>query len=184
MEIVISILLLLVMLFLIALAFVAMSLGALRVPYVTTSTKALESIVNALNIEPSSIVYDLGSGDGKVLFACLKRYPEAQYVGIEGHFFPHFLARRKLKKIGNDSHIKFILGNFFKQDLSNATHIFMYLLIPLIDKLLPKLERELKPGTKLVSCDFPFTNKQPKEILDILGTEERGRCKKLYIYEF
>jgi hypothetical protein len=175
-----------------ALAMLGISLSLLDVPFVSVSSEALDTIIKALDLNSQSILYDLGSGDGKVLFACFNFYTmkaKPRYVGIEYHFFPHILATMKLRRleragISGTENIQLINSSFFKQDLSNATHVFVYLFPSMLDKLLPKLEKELKRGTRLISCDFTFSKKQPIEIIDIPGAEIRKRCKKLYVYKF
>jgi hypothetical protein len=73
-------------------------------------------------------------------------------------------------------------GDFMKQNLSAADRVFTYLYPGLMDELLPKLEKELHPGTRLVSCDFPFSKKKAKEVIDLERPKLTGQ--KLYIYEF
>jgi precorrin-6B methylase 2 len=195
MIILLVIIIIVVCLALIALAFLGMSLSLLSVPFVPVSNEALDSIIQALKLNEKSILYDLGSGNGKVLFACFKSEPKADYVGIEYHFFPHLIAKRNMKKLTRwfeslnmvevpKQHIQLIHGSFFNKDVSQATHVFVYSFSSMLDKLLPKLEKELKKGTRLVSCDFTFSKKQPIEVVEIPGANKRKRCKKLFVYEF
>ncbi len=185
MTLVFIILFVLLSIALLSLAILGMSLSLLSVPYVPVSSESLEAIIKALNLNTDSTLYDLGSGDGKVLFACFNDQPRARFIGIEYHFFPHLLALRKRNKLSVDKQtMHFIHGSFFDQNISNATHIFTYLIVSMMDKVLPKLEKELKPGTRLVSIDFPFTQRKAIEIIDIPDAEKRSRCKKIYIYEF
>jgi hypothetical protein len=174
----------LLILVLLAIFFIALNLCLMSVPFVPVATAALPSLIDALRLSSASILYDLGSGDGKVLIAAYERYPEARYIGIEKHFVPYSLARWKLRNFHNPSHIELIHGSFFDHDLSSATHVFVYLLLRMLDKLLPKFEKELKKGTRLVSCDFQFSRKQPSEMIDIPGAEKRSLSKKIYVYEF
>ena len=119
-----------------------------RVPFVATSHAVLKSIEKALEIKDDSIVYDLGCGDARILLYLSKFNPKAKYIGIENNPFPLLLARfgsfLNNKKTGNK--VEIINGNFFKQNLSKATHIFTYLSPSLMDDLLPKFDSELKPG--------------------------------------
>jgi hypothetical protein len=197
MALIIIFLFILISIVLIAFSVFAMSLSILSVPFVPIRDEAIEPIIKALKLNSQSLLYDLGSGDGKVIFAAYKAQPQAQYVGIEYHFFPHWLAKRKLSKIisqtkintvidnlENSTNIELIHNSFFNEDISQATHVFVYLFSSMLDKLLPKLENDLRKGTRLVSCDFTFSKKEPIEVIDIPGGENRKRCKKLYIYEF
>ena len=88
--------------------------------------------------------------------------------------------RRGNKK---ETSISVLDKNFHTHDLSNATHVFTYLYPQVMDGLLTKLERELAPGTRLVSATFPFTLKRPTAEIKL----KRGKYQlvhTLYIYEF
>lgn len=149
-------------------------------PFISVSKKILDKISETLALAPDDVLYDLGSGDGRILEVCFHHQPQANYFGVEKEFFPHFLAKFKLRK---NKQIKLLRKNFFEIDLSSATHIFTYLFPKLMDELLPKLEKELKPGTKLISCDFIFTNKKPYKIID-LGRSKYSLTNRLIIYIF
>ncbi len=156
-----------------------------KVPFVTVPNKTLSDIEKTLNIDENSIVYDLGCGDGRVLFYLHKHNPKAKFIGIENSPFPFLIAsisnwwHKKIYKSG----ITLIKKDFFDVDLSNATHIFTYLYPNIMDDLLPKLDQELKSNTKLVSMSFHFTTKREKEIFDLKRSKWQ-LARKIYIYEF
>jgi len=152
------------------------------VPFIPTPTHALGSVLDELSPKRGSVVYDLGCGNGKVLFACARRFPDISAVGIEHDFFPYAIARIRKFFYNKNSRIQFIWGNFMKTDLLSATHIFLYLYPSVLDKLLPKLERELLPGTKIVSCDYEFKNKMASRVVEIKTHNRLGR--RLFVYEF
>ena len=152
-------------------------------PYIEIPKEILSHIVQALELHDDSHAFDLGCGDGRVLLACHDQKPRATYVGIDNALLPVLTSKWKIGRIKPAPNIKVIRENFFNSNLSEATHVFIYLFPALINKLLPKLERELRPGTRLVSCDYQFTNKKPIEIIDLKrGKGQLG--KFLYIYEF
>jgi len=156
-----------------------------RVPFVTASNSVLKDIEKALEIKDNSVVYDLGCGDGRVLMYLSRSYPEVRYIGIENSIFPLLLARAESflskKKTGNK--VEIVDNDFFKQDLSNATHIFTYLYPNIMDELLPKFEKEFKPGTRLVSLSFKFASKNPISEID-LGRSKYKLGRKIYVYQF
>jgi SAM-dependent methyltransferase len=156
-----------------------------KAPFVTSSSAILKDIGKALDIKDDSIVYDLGCGDGRVLFYLSKFNNKAKYVGIENGIFPFLLSKvgnyYNKRKTNND--VEILRRNFFKQDLSNATHIFTYLYPNVMDDLLLKFDKELKPGTKLVSLSFKFTNKRPVEEID-LNRSKYKLGRKIYVYQF
>ena len=156
-----------------------------KVPFVGVPSKVLKDIEKALNINDDSVVYDLGCGDGKVLFYLYKNHSKAKYIGIENNLFPTILAKTRnwfhFRK--NKSNIKIIKKDFFEVDLSNATHIFTYLYPNLMDDLLPKLDKDLRKGTRLISASFHFTSKRELSEINL----KRGKyqlAKKIYVYEF
>jgi SAM-dependent methyltransferase len=156
-----------------------------KVPFVTASSAVFKDIKKAFDIKDNSVVYDLGCGDGRVLFYLSDFNPNARYIGIENSTFPLLLAKLdsflKFKKKGIK--VEIINNDFFKQNISDATHIFTYLYPGIMDELLPKFEKELKPGTRLVSLSFKFTSKQPIEEID-LGRSKYKLGRKLYVYQF
>jgi cyclopropane fatty-acyl-phospholipid synthase-like methyltransferase len=156
-----------------------------KVPFIPVSTNVLKDIENMLSLKEDSVLYDLGCGDGKVLFHMAKSQPNAKYIGIENNLFAVILARAKAWWFKKDRkvNIEILNEDFFKHDISNATHIFLYLYPQVMDELLSKFESELKPGTKLVSASFRFTLKQPEAEID-LNRSKYKLARKLYVYQF
>lgn len=156
-----------------------------RVPFVMASRGVMEDVCKALQIKDDSVVYDLGCGDGRILFYLSSQNKKAKYIGIENNILAVMLA--KLGSILNqkktNNKVKIINGNFFKHDLSEASHIFVYLYPNMMDDLLLKFDRELKKGTRLVSLSFQFTNKRPIAEID-LNRSKYKLGRKLYIYNF
>jgi len=152
-------------------------------PYVPVSGKAIPEIIKALDIKKDSVVYDLGCGDGRVLFAAHKFQPKAVYVGLEKNlaiFLCAWIRARRLKK--SDS-VKIFKKDFFSKDISEATHVFTYLMPKMMKNLAPKFQKELAPGTRLVSCDFPISRKEPSQIIE-LRKDGYSPFYKLFVYDF
>jgi len=151
-------------------------------PFVPSPQNTAHLLAQHLSIPTGSVVYDLGCGDGRLLRALHTLYPNSTYIGIEHELTPYFLFKFYNRRIiGKNFSIS--RGNFFKKDISDATHILTYLFPHVMDALLPKLERELQAGTKLISIDFPFTHKKPDQIIE-LSNVPHTRGKRLYVYEF
>ncbi|MDD2785810.1 MAG: hypothetical protein PHS79_02845 [Patescibacteria group bacterium] len=157
------------------------SLILTRAPFIPMPTDVLPNIVKAMDVQSGEMVYDLGCGDGKVLLACQVQASNAKFIGVERSWLPYFIAKYKSRK--SASNIELIRKSFFKVDLSKADKIFVYLFPALMNDLLPKLQKELKPGAKVVSCDFTFTKKEPKEVIG-LKRDPKLLGQKLFIYEF
>ncbi|MFA6447704.1 MAG: methyltransferase domain-containing protein [Patescibacteria group bacterium] len=181
-EVAVYIVLLLILL--VVLVFVLMwewSLLFTHAPFIPIPKEVVPSIFDALELRPDSVVYDLGCGEGRVLLGCWEKMQQAKYVGIEKSRFAYWLACINGRR--QKASVQFKKKNFFRTDLSDATHVFTYLFPGLMDMLLPKLQKDLKPGTKLVSCDFRFKNKEPIQVIDLKrAPKELGQ--KLYVYEF
>jgi len=156
-----------------------------RVPFFLIPNSILKDIEKILELRNDSVLYNLGCGDGGTLFYLSKNNPKAKYIGIEGNTFPYFLLRMKLlySKKFSKSKLEIINKNFSNCDLSEATHVLMYLYPNIMDDLLPKLENELKQGTRLVSVSFKFTGKKPIFEID-LNRSKYKLARKIYVYEF
>ncbi|TSC51988.1 MAG: putative methyltransferase [Parcubacteria group bacterium LiPW_39] len=154
-----------------------------KVPFVPFPKALLSEVAKVLELNENSKLYDLGCGDGRVLIECHKSQPGARYVGIEKDIIPIVCAKIKLSKIKKPHTISILRKNFFKQNISDATHIFVYLSPGMMDALLPKLEKELVPGTRLVTCDFAFSQKEPARIINF-DRSAKSRGKRLLVYEF
>jgi SAM-dependent methyltransferase len=179
--------LVLIILLVTIISFILWSIGNFtnRVPFVTCSLSVLENIKDAFSIKDDSVVYDLGCGDGRVLFHLSHFNKNAKYIGIENSSFPFLLSKigAFLNKKKHNVNIEILKKDFFKQDLTNATNIFVYLYPTIMDELLPKFEKELKPGTELVSLSFKFKDKKPIREID-LNRNKYKLGRKLFVYQF
>jgi len=154
-----------------------------RAPFISIPAAVLPFVVDALELQEGGTVFDLGCGDARVLMACAEKQPKASYIGIDRATVAIWFAKFRLWRAKSKLPIKLIKRNFFKCDMTQATHVFTYLFPGLMDSLLPYLEKNLKPGTRLVSCDFIFTKKEPIRVID-LNRPIRSLGRKLYVYQF
>ncbi|MEK7664526.1 MAG: hypothetical protein AAB361_00105 [Patescibacteria group bacterium] len=154
-----------------------------QAPFVPASQKAIGRVIKEIDLKENSIVFDLGCGDSRVLIECYKKQPKARYIGIEKGFLPFIIANFKVWKAGAKKSIKIKRCDFFKENLSSATHIYTYLYPEVMNKLLPKLEKELRPGAVLASLSFVFPQKSYEKKIDILPAK-RDVIKSMFIYRF
>jgi SAM-dependent methyltransferase len=155
-----------------------------KVPFITIPTALLPAIKDALMIKEGSTIYDLGCGDGRILFYLSGIIPKATYIGIENNPFPLLLVKlRSWWERKKGYNITIHNQDFFARDLTDATHIFMYLYPNVMDDLLPKFDKELKKGTRVVSASFKFTQKRPIQEIDLRRSKYK-RVRMLYVYEF
>lgn len=127
-------------------------------PYVPTKWEKVRKGLKLVNIKKGQIFYELGSGDGRVVLEAARQGAIA--TGIEQSWIRIFMSRyQALRQNIPNSH--FIHGDIFKNDLSRADIIFIYLLHKGIDKLEPKLKKELKKNTLIITQTYHFKNWKP-----------------------
>jgi SAM-dependent methyltransferase len=133
--------------------------------FVPTPPDVVLAMLSAAQVGASDVVYDLGSGDGRIVIAAARR--GARGVGID--LDPGLVAQasRNAEKAGVGNRVRFIEGDIFKMDLSEATVVTMYLLSSINERLRPKLLRELKPGSRIVSHRFRMGDWAPERELKI-----------------
>lgn len=134
----------------------------LDVPFVPTPQPVVDRMLSLADVKKSDILYDLGSGDGRIVITAAKRYG-AQGIGIDLDPARIEEARNNARKAGVDQQVKFIAGDLFKADLSNATVVTLYLLDSVNRDLRPQLWQQLKVGTRVVSHAFDMGKEWPPE---------------------
>lgn len=120
------------------------------VPWAKIPRESLEQIFKEINLPPGSLIYDLGAGDGRVVFMAEQMGYRA--VGYELSLYPYLKAQ--LRKYFFHSSAVFKRQDFFQQDLSRADAVFIFLVGKVMDRVCRKLEHELKSGTMVVSYGF------------------------------
>jgi ubiquinone/menaquinone biosynthesis C-methylase UbiE len=125
----------------------------LDVPYVPTREQVVEEMLRMADVKPSDVVYDLGCGDGRIVVMAAAKFG-ARGVGVDIDPKRIEEARANAAKAGVSDRAEFRLGDLFKADIGAATVVTLYLLPEINVRLKPKLLRELKPGTRVVSHDF------------------------------
>jgi 2-polyprenyl-3-methyl-5-hydroxy-6-metoxy-1,4-benzoquinol methylase len=135
--------------------------------FVPTPTEVVDAMLAVAKVGPSDVLYDLGSGDGRIPITAAKRFG-TRGVGVD--IDPQRIkeANESAKEAGVANKVTFIQGDLFEQDLSHATVISLYLLPALNMKLRPTLLK-LKPGTRIVSHAFDMGDWTPQQTLNIGG---------------
>lgn len=121
-----------------------------------SSKRMIDVVIEFADIKKDDVLYDLGSGDGRILVEAAKK--GIKVVGIEQNRLLNWIAKKKIRKLKN---VKIIQGNIFNQDLSKATIIVAYLSIKITHELQKKIEGELKKGTKIILIDHTFIGWKP-----------------------
>ena len=132
------------------------------VVYVPTPQAVVDAMLEAGRRQASDVVYDLGSGDGRIVITAAKKYG-ARGVGIEIDPALVKKATENAAAAGVADRVRFVTQNLFTADISEATVVTLYLLQSINERLRPKLVRELKPGTRIVSHVFNMGPEWPPE---------------------
>ncbi|HYD58445.1 MAG TPA: methyltransferase domain-containing protein [Burkholderiales bacterium] len=135
-------------------------------PYVPSPTSVVSDMLKIAEVGPADFVIDLGSGDGRIVLTAAKVFG-ARGFGVE--------IKDELVKKSNEAaaqqgiadRVKFIKQDLFKTDVSQATVLTMYLLPDTVNLLKDKFLAELRPGTRVISHDYPLTGWIPEKYVQM-----------------
>jgi hypothetical protein len=135
------------------------------VPYVPTHEKVVAEMLKVANVKKADVLYDLGSGDGRIVITAAKKFG-TRGTGIE--LVPALVreARENAEKAGVSQLAKFVEGDIFEADISDATVVTLYLLPAVNMKLRPKL-LDLRPGTRIVSHNYDMEDWKPEKTIKL-----------------
>jgi SAM-dependent methyltransferase len=139
------------------------------VKFVASPQTVVDAMLDMARVTPADVVYDLGSGDGRIPITAAQKYG-AHAVGIEIDPTLVHEANSRLAKSGVADRVRFINQDLFEADISAASVVAVYLLPRVLDRLAPKLRQELRPGTRIVSNQYHFGDGwPPDEERDVYG---------------
>lgn len=137
--------------------------------YVPTSDTVVDAMLKLAKVNANDVVYDLGSGDGRIVIAAAKKYG-ARGVGIDIDPERISESNENATEAGVTDKVEFIEADLFGSDFSEATVVTLYLLSRLNERLKPMLMEQLQPGTRIVSHAFDMGDWEPDETRVIDGT--------------
>lgn len=140
-------------------------------PFVPTPWLILDEMLKLAEIRSDDTVYDLGSGDGRLVIAAAERHG-ARGVGVERHRDLVLHSRTQAERRGVADRVAFVEGDVLQADMRGATVVLMYLLPRLVVQLVPKLRTELPVGARIVSHDYPLEPWKPDKTL-LFEVEEK-----------
>lgn len=141
-------------------------------PWWKTNQEAGKVVIKLAAITSKDTIYELGSGDCEFLLLAAKQ-THAKCVGIEIDPLRHVIAKTRVKLSGLDSKITLKRKNFYDEDVSPATVVYVYLLPRVVKKLTPKFKKELKKGTRIISYRYTIPD---------LKLIKEDKKHKLYLY--
>jgi ubiquinone/menaquinone biosynthesis C-methylase UbiE len=139
----------------------------------------VEKMLEDAHLKPGETLYDLGSGDGRIVITAARKF-RAKAVGVELSAELCKMATARIKALGLEDRVKIIHANLLKVDLRPADVVTIYLLTASNELLKPNLERDLKPGARVVSHDFEIRGWKPTAVEKV---EAEGRPRTIYVYE-
>jgi Methylase of polypeptide chain release factors len=144
----------------------------LDVPYVPTHEMVVDEMLKMAEVKSGDVLYDLGSGDGRIPITAAKRFG-TRGVGIDLNPVRIKEANENAEKAGVTDKVRFIQGDIFKEDFSEATVLTLYLLPDVNMRLRPQI-LQMKPGTRVVSHNYDMGDWEPEKFKKVTtpdGTE-------------
>lgn len=139
--------------------------------YIPTDWEVVEAMLTLAKVSSDDVLYDLGSGDGRIAIAAARRFG-TRSVGIDIDPERIWEANEQAQRVGVSEYVEFRLQDLFECDFSDATVVSLYLLPHLNLRLRPELFRQLKPGKRVLSHDFDMGDWKPEQVIHIQTPEE------------
>jgi protein-L-isoaspartate O-methyltransferase len=155
-------------------------------PFAATPAAVVDEMLKLAGVGPSDYVIDLGSGDGRLVIAAVKKFGARGGFGVDIDESLVDYANRKAAEDGVADRVKFHVRDLFDTDVRQATVVTIYLLPIAMDRLERKLASELAPGTRVVSHDFPLRGWRAERVVALDVPEKNDytgrRSTALYFY--
>jgi SAM-dependent methyltransferase len=150
-------------------------------PYVQTTTPVVEKMLELAALKPGDVLYDIGCGDGRIVITAAKKYG-IRAVGID--ILPRLVeaSRANARREGVGKLTRFICADATKADLSEATVVMLYLLPESNDLLRPILERDLRPGARVVSHGYVISGWEDRLTGKAMVVDDKGEEHSVFAY--
>jgi len=149
-------------------------------PYYPTPQAVVDKMLQLGGLKAGEKMFDLGSGDGRIVIMAAQKY-KADATGVELGDSLYRQSMDRIKTLGLASTARIIHGDLLKQDYSSADLLTVYLLPVGNELVTPILEKQLKPGARIVAHDFEFAAWKPVQSVTI-DDDGEGRSHRLYLY--
>jgi uncharacterized protein (TIGR03000 family) len=148
--------------------------------YLPTPQGAVDRMLELAELKKDDVVYDLGCGDGRIVVTAAKKY-EVKATGFD--IDPERVkdSLENVKKNGVENLVTIKEADIFELDLRDASVVTLYLLPDLNEKLMPQLAK-LRPGSRILSHDFPMDGAKPKKVERVKVKNDRGEESEHTIY--
>ncbi|MGV0025629.1 class I SAM-dependent methyltransferase [Phormidesmis priestleyi] len=149
------------------------------VPYVPTPEVVVMEMLKVGNVTANDVVYDLGSGDGRLVITAVQKFGAKRGVGVEINPGLVNKSNENARQAGVSDRVQFLQQDLFKTDFKEASVVTLYLLPKINLELRPKLLSELKPGTRVVSHAFGMGDWRPDRTVLV---QDGGRPRMIYLW--
>jgi precorrin-6B methylase 2 len=139
------------------------------VPYVPTPQAVVDRMLQIANVTDDDVVYDLGSGDGRIPITAVRQYNVQRAVGVDINPERISEANQNAQSANVTDRVEFREQDLFETDLREATVVTLYLLPEVNLRLRPKLLSELRPGSRIVSHAFDMGDWEPERVEEVGG---------------
>ena len=150
------------------------------VPYVPTPSEVVKKMLDMAKVGPNDVVYDLGSGDGRIVIMAAEKYG-AKAVGVELDEGRFKQSSARLLELGLEKRAKIVRGNLFETDVRPASVVTLYLLPDVNQRLRPRLEEELRPGTRVVSHNYSMDTWKAEQEETVTSADGGSHTVFLYV---
>ena len=147
--------------------------------FVPTPMDVVKRVLELAAVKKSDVVYDLGSGDGRIVIAAAKAFG-CRAVGVELDEDLVKASRAQAKEAGVEKQVSFRHADLFEADFADADVVALYLLPEMNKRLIPKLDR-LRPGARVVAHYFPIPGVTPAKVVKMTSREDDVE-RSLYLY--
>jgi predicted RNA methylase len=165
----------------VALPVMAQPVGQRLAPYVPSPQEIIDRMLEVAHTRQGDVVVDVGCGDGRILITAVQKF-KAKAVGIEIDPKIASQATDTILKLGLQNKARVLRADVFDADLSQADVVTLYLTTSFNEKLRPKFEKSLRPGTRVVSHDYGIRGWNPVEVEEVFVHNRRHRIF-LYVVE-
>ena len=149
--------------------------GKSAAPWVPTKNKNISRAIEVADIMPGQTVVDIGCGDGRLIFAAAEKGANA--IGYEISLIPYLIAKVRWLFFAQRKNVSIRFKNLWRVDLGQADIIYVFLLPQVLKRLEEKMEKELKPGARVIVHCWALPNWKP------MAVSEAANELKFYIYQ-
>ena len=149
-------------------------------PYYPTPLFVAEKMLEVAEVGPRDVVYDLGSGDGRIVILAAQKFG-ARAVGIEINPTLWQESSDRIAQLGLAGRARILHEDMFKTSIRPATVVTLFLLTTVLEDLRPQMERELRPGTRVVAQEFPVPGWEPQKVVRLQSETGPSYTINLYV---